>query len=742
MDQITPQIVADHGLSNDEYARVLAALGREPNLVELGIFSVMWSEHCSYKSSRIHLKKLPTEAPWVICGPGENAGVIDIGDGQAAIFKMESHNHPSYIEPYQGAATGVGGILRDVFTMGARPVANMNALRFGDPHHPRMQHLIAGVVAGIGGYGNCVGVPTVGGETGFHPAYNGNILVNAMTVGVADTDKIFYSAASGVGNPIVYVGSKTGRDGIHGATMASADFEEGDDDKRPTVQVGDPFTEKLLIEACLELMASDAIVAIQDMGAAGLTSSSVEMASKGGVGIHLRMNDVPQRESGMTAYEMMLSESQERMLMVLKPGREDFAESIFRKWELDFAVIGQVTDTGRMVLEHHGEVVCDIPLAPLADDAPLYDRPSATKEEYKAWAQVKPLGEVPESTDIAADLLQLMASPDIASRRWIWEQYDQKVGGDTVMPPGGDAALVRVHGTDKALAITTDCNPRYCYADPYEGGKQAIAEAYRNISATGATPLAVTNCLNFANPQRPEIMAQITGCLEGMADACRALDFPIVSGNVSLYNESKATGGGSAILPTPAIGAVGLIQDWRKAVGIALPTGCDIISVGIPEAPVFDIGQSTWLREVHGIEAGQPPKVLLDVERKHAEFVRMLVADGLAAAVHDVSDGGTLVALAEMCLAGNCGATINWENDEAAFWFCETQGLYLVALTPGLDWGAIDEIASGNGIETRWIAHSSGDEIDGRSFRATLADLRVAHESFFPAMMGMEAGRV
>ena len=422
---ITPQIVADHGFSPDEYDRVLHALGREPNLVELGIFSVMWSEHCSYKSSRFHLKKLPTEAPWVICGPGENAGVIDIGDNQAAIFKMESHNHPSYIEPYQGAATGVGGILRDVFTMGARPIANLNALRFGRPDHPRMRHLISGVVAGIGGYGNCVGVPTVGGEVNFDAAYDGNILVNAMTVGVADQDKIFYSAASGVGNPIVYVGSKTGRDGIHGATMASADFAEGDEDKRPTVQVGDPFTEKLLIEACLELMASDAIVAIQDMGAAGLTSSSVEMASKGGVGIRLDMNAVPQRETGMTAYEMMLSESQERMLMVLKPGKEAFAEAIFRKWELDFAVIGEVTDTGRMVLEHHGEIVCDIPLGPLADDAPLYERPYLSPDEYKTWVNVAPLGDIPESTDIAADLLKLMASPNIASRRWIWEQYDQ-----------------------------------------------------------------------------------------------------------------------------------------------------------------------------------------------------------------------------------------------------------------------------------------------------------------------------
>ena len=749
MSQITPQIVAEHGLSEDEYARVLAALGREPNLVELGIFSVMWSEHCSYKSSRIHLKKLPTEAPWVICGPGENAGVIDIGDGQAAIFKMESHNHPSYIEPYQGAATGVGGILRDVFTMGARPVANMNALRFGDPDHPRMRHLIAGVVHGIGGYGNCVGVPTVGGEVNFHPAYNGNILVNAMTVGVADTDKIFYSAASGVGNPIVYVGSKTGRDGIHGATMASADFEEGDDDKRPTVQVGDPFTEKLLIEACLELMASDAIVAIQDMGAAGLTSSSVEMASKGGVGIHLKMDDVPQREAGMTAYEMMLSESQERMLMVLKPGREDFAEAIFRKWELDFAVIGHVTDTGRMVLEHHGEIVCDIPLAPLADDAPLYDRPAVSREEYKVWAQVKPLDEasIPESTDIAGDLLKLMASPDIASRRWIWEQYDHKVGGDTVMPPGGDAALVRVHGTHKALAITTDCNPRYCYADPYEGGKQAIAEAYRNISATGATPLAVTNCLNFANPQRPEIMAQIVGCLEGMADACRALDFPIVSGNVSLYNESKATGGGSAILPTPAIGAVGLIQDWRKAVGIGgFGEDQEIWLIGFCDG---HLGQSSWLRTCHGREDGFAPVVDLTKEAHHGWVIRELVARGMVDAVHDVSDGGIAVALAEMALTRGMGASItsNVGRDSvgattaAGWWFGEDQTRYVVVAKAGVN---LSHFLHHEEEPVRYayraqIGTTGGEALvlDGQSI--PLATLRAAHEGFFPALMGADA---
>src|SRR4249919_3345871 len=689
--RITPEIVAEHGLAPEEYDRILHALGREPNLVELGIFSVMWSEHCSYKSSRVHLKKLPTTAPWVICGPGENAGVIDIGEGPdgtmlAAIFKMESHNHPSYIEPYQGAATGVGGILRDVFTMGARPVANLNALRFGRPDHPKMKHLVQGVVAGIGGYGNCVGVPTVGGETNFDAAYDGNILVNAMTVGVANTDKIFYSAATGLGNPIVYVGSKTGRDGIHGATMASADFDENSDEKRPTVQVGDPFTEKLLIEACLELMATDAIVAIQDMGAAGLTSSSVEMASKGGAGIRLDMNKVPCREEGMTPYEMMLSESQERMLMVLKPGREGEAEAIFRKWELDFAVIGEVTDTGHMVLEFNGETVCDIPLGPLADDAPEYARPYLSREDYLAWAKVKPLEDVPESTDIAADLLKLMASPNLASRRWIWEQYDSQVGADTVQKPGGDAAVVRVHGTSKALAITTDCTPRYCYADPYEGGKQAIAEAYRNLCAVGARPLAVTNCLNFGNPQRPEIMAQFVGCLEGMADACRALHFPIISGNVSLYNESKATGGGSAILPTPAIGGVGLLEDWETSATIAFKAaGETVVLIGHSDSHA---GQSLWLDICHGRRDGAPPPVDLAAERRAGECIRKLIGDGLVTAVHDCSDGGAAVAVAEMALAGNIGMTMTVVEqipNPGAILFGEDQGRYVVS-TCDPDW--------------------------------------------------------
>ena len=716
MSQITPEIVAEHGFSPEEYERVLRAMGREPNLTELGIFSVMWSEHCSYKSSRFHLKKLPTTAPWVICGPGENAGVIDIGDGQAAIFKMESHNHPSYIEPYQGAATGVGGILRDVFTMGARPVANLNALRFGRPDHPKMRHLISGVVRGIGGYGNCVGVPTVGGEVNFHPAYDGNILVNAMTVGVAETDKIFYCAASGVGNPIVYVGSKTGRDGIHGATMASADFGEDSEEKRPTVQVGDPFTEKLLIEACLELMATDAIVAIQDMGAAGLTSSSVEMASKGGCGIRLNMNAVPQRETGMTPYEMMLSESQERMLMVLKPGKEAMAEAIFKKWELDFAVIGEVTEGGHMVLEWNGDVVADIPLGPLAEDAPEYERPYLSPADYKAWANVPALGDLPESTDIGADLIKLMGSPDIASRRWIWEQYDNKVGGDTVQAPGGDAAVVRVHGSGKALAMSTDCTPRYCYADPYEGGKQAVAETYRNISAVGATPLAITNCLNFANPQRPEIMAQIVHALGGMAEACRALDYPIVSGNVSLYNESKATGGGSAILPTPAIGGVGLMADWTKTATIAFKDeGQAIWLIG---GEGTHLGQSIWLREVHGREAGAPPPIDLAAERAHGDTVRALVQAGTVTAVHDISDGGLIVTVAEMALAGKIGATLDALNTAQAFG--EDQARYVVT-TPAnvtLD-GAVR------------IGTTGGDSVAG----VPLSTLRTAHEGFLPNLM-------
>ena len=734
MTEITPQIVADHGLSFAEYDDILASLGRAPNLLELGIFSVMWSEHCSYKSSRIHLAKLPTTGPHVICGPGENAGVIDIGTdeegrGLACIFKMESHNHPSFIEPYQGAATGVGGILRDVFTMGARPVANLNALRFGSPDAPRMRHLIRGVVAGIGGYGNCVGVPTVGGETSFHPAYNGNILVNAMTVGVARTDKIFYSAAAGIGNSVVYVGSKTGRDGIHGATMASAEFTEDSEDKRPTVQVGDPFTEKLLIEACLELMASDAIVAIQDMGAAGLTSSSVEMASKGGVGLRLDLDRVPVREDAMTPYEMMLSESQERMLMVLKPGREAEAAAIFAKWELDFAVIGEVVAGGNLTLKFHGGTVGDIPLAPLADKAPKLDRP------WVATPPRGPLTDIPESTDIAADLLTLMACPDIASRRWIWEQYDSQVGADTVSRPGGDAAVVRVHGTRKGLALTTDCTPRYCFADPYEGGKQAVAEAYRNLCAVGATPLAITDCMNFGNPQRPEIMGQFVGCIEGMAEACRVLDFPVVSGNVSLYNETDGTG----ILPTPAIGGVGLLADWSTSATIAFKAAGEAILLICHSDS--HVGQSLWLREVHGREDGPPPPVDLALERAAGELVRALIAEGLVTAVHDCADGGAAVALAEMALAGGIGFTMTVVPQIAnpgAILFGEDQGRYVVTTT---DRDALIARVREAGLIAVPIGTTGGDalafDVVGRGGvqAATLAALRAAHEGWLPGLM-------
>ncbi|KYO55995.1 phosphoribosylformylglycinamidine synthase subunit PurL [Tistrella mobilis] len=730
--KITPEIVAEHGLTRDEYKRIRQIMGREPNLVELGIFSAMWSEHCSYKSSKKWLKTLPTTAPWVICGPGENAGVVDIGDGQAIIFKMESHNHPSYIEPYQGAATGVGGILRDVFTMGARPIAMMNALRFGDPSHPKMKHLISGVVSGIGGYGNCVGVPTVGGETDFHPAYNGNILVNAMCVGLADADKIFYSAAAGIGNPVVYVGSKTGRDGIHGASMASAEFGEDAEQKRPTVQVGDPFTEKLLIEACLELMKSDAIVAIQDMGAAGLTSSSFEMADKGDAGIELWLDKVPTREVGMTPYELMLSESQERMLMVLKPGREDEARRVFEKWELDFAVIGKVTDTGRMVLKFHDAVAGDLPIKPLANGSPEYDRPWTPTPQRRPI--VLPRGRDDLDT-VLPTLEKLMGSPDLASRRWIWEQYDHMVMGDTVGRPGGDAAVVRIHGTQKAVAITTDVTPRYCYADPYQGGRQAIAETWRNLTATGAKPLAITDCLNFGNPEKPEIMGQLVGCIQGMAEACRALNFPVVSGNVSLYNETQGTG----ILPTPAVGGVGLIADVSRRADIAFK-GQDHAIIVIGETRGH-LGQSLYLREVLGREDGETPPVDLSVERRNGDFVRTLISEGLISTVHDVSDGGLMVALAEMALASGIGAKIDPPAFQAplAWAFGEDQGRYVIA-APAAAADAVIAQAWVTGVPAAQIGVTGGTELTlTGAGTISLETLRSAHEGWLPGLMSTPA---
>ena len=723
---VNQALAREFGLNAEEYNRVLEIMGRTPSFTELGVFSVMWSEHCSYKSSRVWLKQLPTKAPWVIHGPGENAGVVAIGDGLAAIFKMESHNHPSFIEPYQGAATGVGGILRDVFTMGARPIANLNALRFGSPDNARTRRIVDGVVRGIGGYGNCVGVPTVGGEINFHPAYDGNPLVNAMTVGIAPTDRIFLSAAAGIGNPVVYVGSKTGRDGIHGATMASAEFDANSEEKRPTVQVGDPFTEKLLIEACLELMATDAIVAIQDMGAAGLTSSSVEMAGKGGVGIELNLDNVPARETGMTAYEFMLSESQERMLMVLKPEREAVARAIFEKWDLDFSIIGYITDTGRITVRHQGEIKADIQLAPLNDQAPLYTRPTVEtpKQEQLNAARIE------DRLGLTAGLRKLLACPDLCSRAWVWDQYDSTVGGQTVKRPGAaDAAVVKLEGLKRALALTTDCTPRYCLADPEMGGMQAVAEAWRNLTAVGARPLAITDNMNFGNPEKPEIMGQFAAAIRGMAAACEALDFPVVSGNVSLYNETE----GKGILPTPAIGGLGVLEDAAQAVGYGLPSWLDIVVIGKTQGW---LGQSLWLREINGREDGAPPPVDLAVERANGDFVRSRILSGEIRACHDVSDGGLLVAVAEMAMASGVGARLSAHPRDVpghAYWFGEDQGRYVVAVPDAASFIRTSEAA---GVPAVRIGVSGGGDLtlpDGGTI--SIETLRADHAGFFPAWM-------
>jgi phosphoribosylformylglycinamidine synthase len=725
---MTPELVAEHGLKPDEYERILKLIGREPTITELGIFSAMWNEHCSYKSSRIHLRKLPTKAPWVIQGPGENAGVIDIGDGLACVFKMESHNHPSFIEPYQGAATGVGGILRDVFTMGARPVACLNLLRFGAPEHAKTRHLVGGVVSGIGGYGNSFGVPTVGGSVNFHTRYDGNILVNAMAVGIAKANEIFYAKATGVGRPIVYLGSKTGRDGIHGATMASASFEADAEEKRPTVQVGDPFSEKLLLEACLEIMAKGCVIAIQDMGAAGLTSSAVEMGAKGNLGIELDLDKVPCRETGMTAYEMMLSESQERMLMVLDPAKEQEAEAIFKKWGLDFAIIGKTTDTLRFVIKHQGEVKADLPIKELGDEAPLYDRPHAptlAKPVIDA-ASVQ----APKSTRDA--LLQLLGSPDLCSKRWVWEQYDHLILGNTVQRPGGDSAIVRIGDGPKGLALTTDVTQRYCEADPVQGGRQAVAEAWRNITASGATPLALTDNLNFGNPERPEIMGQFVGCLQGIGEAASALDFPIVSGNVSLYNETQGRG----ILPTPSIGGVGLIDDVTKSVGVAFRgEGRAIILVGETKGW---LGQSMYLREICGREEGAPPPVDLAAERRNGDAVRKLILSGQIESCHDLSDGGLLVALAEMAMAGGLGASLEAAPSGVpahGYWFGEDQARYLLACSESAA-AAVLKALGDAGVPARQIGVTGGDalKIAGES-AISVSELSSAHEGWLPGFM-------
>ncbi|MEO0392120.1 MAG: phosphoribosylformylglycinamidine synthase subunit PurL [Pseudomonadota bacterium] len=726
--EITLEMAKEHGLSQMEYTMMLSIMKRPPTLTELGIFSAMWSEHCSYKSSRAFLARLPTEAPWVIQGPGENAGVIDVGDNQAIIFKMESHNHPSFIEPYQGAATGVGGIMRDVFTMGARPIANLNALRFGDPSHPKTRHLVSGVVAGIGGYGNCVGIPTVAGETNFHAAYNGNILVNAMTVGLAPADRIFYSKAAGIGNPVVYVGSKTGRDGIHGATMSSAEFDDESEAKRPTVQVGDPFTEKLVMEACLELMATDTIIAIQDMGAAGLTSSAVEMSDKGGLGMRMDLDKVPLRETGMTPYEIMLSESQERMLIVLKPGAEEQAKAIFDKWELDFAVIGELTDTGRLQLYMHDHCYADIEVSPLVESSPKYERPHVPTP---AQAPLDTSADYSNGKPIFETALEMIGKPDLASRRWIWEQYDSFIGGDTLQGPGSDAAVVRLPGTSaagtvKGVAVTTDCTPRYVLADPVEGGKQAVAEAYRNLSAVGAKPLAITDNMNFGNPEKPEIMGQFVGAVDGMAEACKRLEFPVVSGNVSLYNETN----GQAILPTPAIGGVGLVDDITKTATISAEDGDTILVLGQTHG---HLGQSLYLRDIKGQETGPAPSVDLDAERHHGEFVRRLIAEGHVNGVHDVSDGGIALALVDMLMANDKGFTTDQAMaDEAeAFWFGEDQGRYLLATK---DPEAIRKLA-GDSLVLTTLGVVEGDHIHHGEHRTAISAYRDHHEAWLPNYM-------
>jgi len=711
-----------HGLNQEEFVAIEKLIGRLPNKVELALFSAMWSEHCSYKSTRIHLKKLPTQAPWVICGPGENAGIISIGDGDAIVFKMESHNHPSYIEPFQGAATGVGGILRDIFTMGARPIALLNALRFGEPSHPKTPHLLSGVVSGISFYGNCVGVPTVGGECSFHPCYNDNILVNAMCVGLVNDQRIFYSAASEVGASVLYVGSKTGRDGIHGASMSSAEFNEESEEKRPTVQVGDPFAEKLLIEACLELMAEDAILSIQDMGAAGLTSSSLEMASKGNTGIALELSHVPMREPGMTPYEIMLSESQERMLMVMKPGKEAVAERIFRKWQLDCAHIGRITDTKHVVLSMHGQVVADLPITVLTDAAPCYDRPSIPVQPMQAFNAKQ----LTISMPLADMFLTLLRSADLCSKRWIYEQYDNTVMGNTRFGSGGDAGVVRIGDSQKAIATASDCTPRYCRADARLGAIQAVAENYRNLSAVGATPLAITNCLNFGNPQKPEVMGQIIAAIEGIGEACRALDYPVVSGNVSLYNETS----GKGIDPTPTIGGIGLIQDLRATCASHFQTAGETIFL-LGNTPGH-IGQTLFLREIGGKEEGTPPPVDLAAEKAHAAFVRSHIQQGTLSACHDLSDGGLGIALVEMMMPGAIGATITLPNNlpDWQFLFAEDQGRYLLATSqPDI----LAAAAQKAGISLCKLGTTTSDPtLSLADLRLPITTLRTTHEATLP----------
>ena len=674
--EVNEQIAINHGLKKEEYKKICDLLKRIPNLTELGIFSAMWNEHCSYKSSRLHLKKLPTSGKKVIQGPGENAGVIDIEDGDAIVFKIESHNHPSFIEPYQGAATGVGGIMRDVFTMGARPIANLNSIHFGSSQHKKTKNLLRGVVHGIGGYGNCMGVPTIAGQTSFDSSYNGNILVNAMTLGLVKKNKIFYSKAAGLNKPVIYVGSKTGRDGIHGASMASASFDEKIEEKKPTVQVGDPFTEKLLLEACLELMAGDSIIAIQDMGAAGLTSSSIEMASKGNLGIELNLNKVPCRESKMTPYEIMLSESQERMLIVLENGKEDLAKKIFDKWDLDFAVIGKTTNTKNIELYYDEKQVASIPINTLVENSPMYDRkwkktklPKKNlikKEEFKKFK-------------IKEVLNKILSNPNVCSKEWIWQQYDHTVMGDTIQKPGGDSGVVRVHGTDKAVAATVDSSAIYCWAHPLTGGKQVVCESWRNLISVGATPIAITNCLNFGSPEKEENMGEFVECVQGIGEACEYLKFPVVSGNVSFYNQTKEIG----IKPTPSIGGVGLIKDYKQMITMDFKEINNLVLIiGKTEG---HLDQSLFSRNILNEKNGPPPEINLFNEKNNGETILQLIKSNLVRSAHDVSIGGIITAVSKMCIKGNKGIEFNKPKyfiSEIEYLFCEDQGRYVIEIDP------------------------------------------------------------
>ena len=724
MQEVNQELAIKHGLTADEYNKIIKLMGRNPNLVELGIFSAMWNEHCSYKSSRIWLQTLPTKNKYVIQGPGENAGVIDFGDGDVVIFKIESHNHPSYIEPYQGAATGVGGILRDVFTMGARPVANLNSIRFGSPNHEKTKYLLNGVVSGIGGYGNCIGVPTVGGETEFDECYNGNILVNAMNIGVAKKNKVFYSIASGVGNPVVYVGSKTGRDGIHGATMASAEFDEDSESKKPTVQVGDPFTEKLLLEACLELMQKKSIVSIQDMGAAGLTSSSIEMASKGDLGIKINLNLIPCRENNMTPYEIMLSESQERMLMVLKKGKEKEARKIFEKWGLDFAIIGQLTNSKKLELEFNKKNVCSIPIHSLGDNAPKYKRDFITYSYPKAINHDSDI----EKLDIKDSLIKILSHHNYSNKSWVWEQYDHMVMTDTIQKPGGDSAVVRYHGKNKGIAATVDCVPRYCKAHPKSGAMQAVCETWRNLISVGAQPIAITNCLNFGNPEKKEIMGQFVDSINGMKEACETLNYPVISGNVSLYNETN----GIAIYPTPTIGGVGLLKNINNMMTFNFKNTESIIAV-IGETSGH-LSQSALIYDVIGDKEGPPPQINLKEEKKNGLFVSDLIKGKLVNAVHDISHGGIIVTLAEMCMASNIGAKIKVSgsnSDKIKYLFSEDQARYLIEISKK-NLEKIKKTASTKNIKINIIGNTQSEIFEVENdLKISVKELKTKNESWF-----------